>query len=85
MSEFTQQDLKRILEGPGNEADEAVWESAAILDTPFTDLGFDSLALLEMAVCIEREYKVQVPEDTVDDLQTPRLVLEFVNDRLLEA
>ncbi|MFI9176338.1 acyl carrier protein [Streptomyces lincolnensis] len=85
MSGITRQDLRRILEGPGNEADAAVWEAAGILDTPFSDLGFDSLALLEMAVRIEQEYTVAVPEETVENLATPRAVLDFVNRRLAEA
>lgn len=85
MSGITRQDLRRILEGPGSEADAAVWEAAGTLDTPFSDLGFDSLALLEMAVRIEQEYTVAVPEEAVENLATPRAVLDFVNRRLAEA
>ena len=85
MSGITQQDLRRILEGADNDADAAVWETAGLLDTTFADLGFDSLALLDMAVRIEQEYTVAIPEGVVEDLVTPRAVLDFVNGRLAEV
>ncbi|MFD7817156.1 acyl carrier protein [Streptomyces sp. NPDC059785] len=58
-------------------------ESAAlngdILDMTFEDLGYDSLALMESASKIERDYGVALPEEAVADADTPRALLALVN------
>lgn len=37
-------------------------------DTPFSDLGIDSMMALEIVAEVEREYKVTVPEDQLQQL-----------------
>lgn len=54
----------------------------ADLDTPFDDLGYDSLALLETVGQIERQYGVTLSDDIVADATNPRELLELVNDHL---
>jgi act minimal PKS acyl carrier protein len=48
-------------------------------DLSFTELGYDSLALLETASRIERDYGVRLAEDRVTDATTPRELLSMVN------
>jgi act minimal PKS acyl carrier protein len=74
MSEFTIDDLKRIMRQCAGE-DESVG-----LD----GLGYDSLALLETASRTEREFGVKLPEELMGDVATARDYLSFVNGRLAE-
>ncbi|MGW6984322.1 acyl carrier protein [Streptomyces sp. NPDC054932] len=75
---FTIADLKRILLGAAG-ADESVDMDGDILDALFTDLGYDSLALLETAAVISREYGIELSDDAVTAVTTPRGFLELVN------
>ncbi|MFD8819572.1 acyl carrier protein [Streptomyces sp. NPDC059627] len=52
-----------------------------VLDTPFTDLGYDSLAMLQATGLIERDYEVTLDE-AIDDAGTPRAYLDAVNRAL---
>ncbi|MFJ6937467.1 acyl carrier protein [Streptomyces sp. NPDC101118] len=76
--EFTTEDLKRILlEGAG--ADESVDLDGDILDTEFEQLGYESLAMLETASRIEREYGITLDDDVLADNPTPRALVAAVN------
>ncbi|MGW7071655.1 acyl carrier protein [Streptomyces sp. NPDC054855] len=78
---FTLEDLKRILlEGAG--AAEGVDLDGDIIDVPFEDLGYESLAMLETSSRIEREYGVTLDEDVVTDAATPRTLIEAVAEQL---
>ncbi len=59
--------------------DDGVDLDGDILDTPFTDLGYDSLAVLEIANKVEKEFDVGLPEDKVGELDTPRAFIDYVN------
>ncbi|MRH90104.1 acyl carrier protein [Nocardia sp. SYP-A9097] len=75
---FTIDDLTRILrEGSG--APEDVDLASDILDLTFEDLGYDSLAMLETASRVEREFGVTLEDSTVIDADTPRTFLAAVN------
>ena len=47
-----------------------------------TDLGLDSLSLLELVVDLEYAFKITVPEDRFPDLQTVEDTARFVLERL---
>ncbi|MDT9693698.1 acyl carrier protein [Streptomyces sp. P9(2023)] len=82
--EFTLDDLRRILlEGAG--AEEGVDLDGDILDEQFEALGYESLALLETASRIEREYGISLDEDVLADAQTPRALIAAVNAQLSVA
>lgn len=49
------------------------------LNTPFSDLGYDSLALLECAGRLESEHGVQLSDDALSELRTPHDLLALVN------
>ncbi|WP_369250093.1 acyl carrier protein [Streptomyces sp. R41] len=76
--ELTLADLTRILRQSAG--DEGIDLDGDILDTTFTDLGYDSLALLEAASRVERELGVKLSEETVGEAETPRLFLALVNE-----
>ncbi|MFF6994342.1 acyl carrier protein [Streptomyces sp. NPDC008313] len=76
---FTLDDLRRILIGVAG-ADEDIDLGGDSADTPFTDLGFDSLALLETAAAVSREYGVTLDDDAVTAVTTPRGFVGLVND-----
>ncbi|MFF4830204.1 acyl carrier protein [Streptomyces sp. NPDC001315] len=79
---FTLDDLRRILrEGAGEDVD----LDGSILDTPFEDLGYESLALLETGVRIGREYGIELDDATLTDIETPRQFIEAVNEQLARA
>jgi act minimal PKS acyl carrier protein len=78
MAEFTRADLNRMLrEGAG--VDEEVDLDGEVLDTPFDELGYDSLALLELCGRVHRELGIVIPDEAVVDMTTPRATLDIVN------
>lgn len=76
--DVTLEDLKRILRESAG-ADEDVDFNGEVLDTDFADLGYDSLALLEAAARITREYGVTLDDDATISARTPRDLLKVVN------
>lgn len=77
-TEVTLTDLKRILrEGAG--ADESVDLDGEVLDVEFADLGYDSIAVLEAASRITREYGIALDDDATTSARTPRALLNVVN------
>ena len=81
MSQFTIEDLKRIMRECAGE-DDAFALAGDVRGVPFEDLGYDSLALMETASRIEREYGVGLPEDEIADIVTPGALVDFVNGRV---
>ncbi len=70
--------LTRMLrEGAGT--DESVELDGDVLDVEFTELGYDSLALLETAARLERDHGIVLDDDAATSAKTPRELLELVN------
>lgn len=59
--------------------EDAVDLDGEILDKSFADLGYDSLALLEVAGRIENQYQVALDEELVAEADTPAKYLDLVN------
>ncbi len=74
---MTIDDLRRIMTECAGE-DETVNFDGDILDTPFVDLGYDSLALMETASRIKEEFGITVPDEEIAVVETPRLLLRAV-------
>jgi act minimal PKS acyl carrier protein len=75
---FTIDDLRRVLlEGAGEAED--VDLDGDILDVEFSDLGYDSLAMLETAGRITREFGVRLDDEATVAATTPRKLLDLVN------
>lgn len=50
-----------------------------ILQTPFAELEFDSLALMEVAARIKQEHGIEITDEVLGDLKTPQMMLDHVN------
>ncbi len=62
--------------------EESVDLEGDILDVPFEDLGYDSLALLNTVGRIERDCSIQLGDDTVEKALTPRDLIDMTNTAL---
>lgn len=54
-------------------------------ETVIADLGIDSLAMLEIVGAMEREFKVQIPDDQLVGLQTINDLVGLLQRRLTLA
>ncbi len=80
IAEFTVTDLDRVLQQAAGAS--PVPLDADSLDAEFSELGYESLGMLETASQIERELGIELDDSTVFDLRTPRAFLLAVNERL---
>ncbi|GAA2501809.1 acyl carrier protein [Streptomyces gobitricini] len=71
-------DLTRMLRESAGE-EEGIDLDGDVIDTPFMDLGYDSLALLQVIGQIQREYGIAIPDDAVVDAETPGALLALIN------
>jgi act minimal PKS acyl carrier protein len=46
---------------------------------PLADLGYDSLAMLELAGHVQRRYGVPIPDEAVERMTTPRSTVDYIN------
>ncbi|WP_405845627.1 acyl carrier protein [Streptomyces sp. NBC_01518] len=81
MAEISLERLTTLLRECAGEA-EGVNLDSDVLDLTFTDLGYDSLAMLEVSGRIEQEYGISLPDEVVSDAPTPRQFLSYVNEGL---
>ena len=65
--------------------DETAQPDREILDLTFEDLGYDSLALMETAAVLQREYGIEIPDDELFTTDTPRALLERANSAVVQA
>ncbi|MDA3645738.1 acyl carrier protein [Saccharopolyspora indica] len=78
---FTIDDLRRILREAAG-VDENVDINGDIHDLEFEELGYESLALLETATRIEREFGVELEDSVITEARTPAALLAVVNGAL---
>ncbi|GAA4688779.1 acyl carrier protein [Streptomyces chumphonensis] len=83
MPEMSIHDLTTLLRECAGE-DESVNLEGDVLDTPFADLGYDSLAVLQTTGRIERDFELTLDEDAVAEAETPREYLAVVNHQLTD-
>ncbi len=81
---FMTQDLRRILESRSGVAEGVDWDNPATMDKSFSDLGYDSLALLELAACVQHEYGVRMPDDSVVLMTDPAAAVDYINHRIAQ-
>ncbi|WP_329564297.1 acyl carrier protein [Kitasatospora sp. NBC_01266] len=70
-------DLTRLLRECAGE-DEAVDLDGDVLDVSFYELGYDSLAILQVTGRIQRDYGIELPEEAIG-AETPREFLAAVH------
>ncbi|CRK55093.1 Acyl carrier protein [Alloactinosynnema sp. L-07] len=78
MNKFDLDDLRAIMRESAG-VDEDVDLDGDIADIEFTELGYDSLAVLELASQVQRKYGVPIPDEAVHEMPTPRAAVEFIN------
>lgn len=76
MVTLTLDDLLRIFEAVAG-ADESVNLDGDIIDIEFTELGYDSIAVLEVVGHVRRQYGISVEEDALADVHTPGGLLDL--------
>jgi act minimal PKS acyl carrier protein len=76
---FTLDDLRAIMR---QSAGEFEVDSVDVANTSYADLGYDSLALLEVTARIRQIADVQVPDDAVAATSTPATTVAAVNSLL---
>ena len=54
-------------------------------DTPFKDLGIDSMMAIEVINEVERLYKIKVPEEELEKIVDLNSVVELIGDKLAAA
>ncbi|MGA5560971.1 acyl carrier protein [Streptomyces platensis] len=81
MTSLTLDDLLTLLRECAGE-DESVDLDGDVLDLPFDNLGYDSLALLNTVGRIERDYGVRLGDDALENAGTPRELIEMTNAAL---
>lgn len=83
MATFTLEHLKAILLACSGQPYDGTLDGD-VIDTPLRDLGYDSLAVLEVASAIQREFGFAVPDEAIELMETSRAILDYVNAELLE-
>ncbi|MFD0773263.1 acyl carrier protein [Streptomonospora algeriensis] len=84
MSGFSLEDLKSIMTA-AVEVDEDVDLDGDIADTPFDELGYDSLAVMEVAARIQQATGVRIGDEAAENLPTPAEMVAYVHNRLAVA
>jgi minimal PKS acyl carrier protein len=84
MAQFTLDDLREIMRASVG-VEEGVDLDGDIGDTEFAEMGYDSLAVLELASQVQRRYGVPIPDEAALEMTTPRKAIEFINTRLVKA
>ena len=49
------------------------------ISTPFTQLGLDSLDVVEVMIAIEEEFHMEIPDVVADKVQNPKEVAEYIH------
>lgn len=57
-------------------------EDSITMDTAFSDLGADSLDVVELIMAIEEEFDLQIADEDVEGITTVGDVVEYVKDRI---
>ena len=73
--------MKEIIAEQLSVEEEIVTESSSFKE----DLGADSLDLFELVMALEDEYSIEIPSDDLQNLLTVGDVMNYLNDKGVEA
>lgn len=82
MSIFTFEDLTTVMRRCAGDSSDVARLNNDALDVPFADLGFDSLAVIEMVTVLERDFGLAFGDDVAAQDRTPRDLIDMVNLQL---
>jgi minimal PKS acyl carrier protein len=85
--DITAADLQAIIRSCADNIDMDVsgLDRPDFLDLSFSDLGFDSLAVVELAERIADESAITIPQHVVDSLTYPRQLLDHLREQPAQA
>jgi acyl carrier protein len=76
MSDVAERVKKIVVEHLGVE-EAKVTENASFVD----DLGADSLDTVELVMAFEEEFKVEIPDDAAEKIQTVKDAIDFISSK----
>jgi len=78
VARFTLDDLRAVLRTDTglDDADEVTPVNAG---REFAELGYDSLAVLELVSQLRRHHGVHIPDEALSEIPTPLRVVDYVN------
>ena len=79
---FTYDDIKHILVERIGFSDDDVPDD---LDTSFSELGMDSLAIVELQLTLQQDYGVTIPDEDAHVMVTLQEAIDYVNRQRLVA
>jgi act minimal PKS acyl carrier protein len=79
VKKFDLEDVQRLLRECGGEVPSA--DLTAFADSRFDELGYDSLAILELTVRIENQYGVRIGDEDMAAIGTPADLVQYVTAR----
>jgi minimal PKS acyl carrier protein len=82
MQQFTAEDLTMIMRNCAGMAASAQLNGTE-LDETYADLGYDSLAVLEIQAQIQQQYGIRVGDEATDHMPTPGATVSYVNTLIL--
>jgi act minimal PKS acyl carrier protein len=85
MPQLTIDRLRDLLREVAGEDDAAETATGDFSELTFEELGYDSLALMELATRIAKDFGVTIDDDQIAELETPAALLEIVNGSLAVA
>jgi len=86
MTTFTLFDLLQLLrESADQDSGVAVIVDENNADRTFDELGFDSLAIFNVAAQIEERYSIQIGYDVMAETKSPRALFSLIQRRLAKA
>ena len=83
-NKFTLDNLRELMQACAGVEDDVDLD-AGIDDVEFEELGYDSLAVLEVASHVQRKYSVPMPDECVDHMKTPRQAVAYINEQFEKA
>ncbi|MEU1488174.1 phosphopantetheine-binding protein [Streptomyces sp. NPDC005752] len=81
MATFTHAELVDYVRRAAGEDDE-VGLDGDIAEVTFADLGYDSVAMVEVTLLVERELGISLPEEKTGKDATPKEFVDLVNELL---
>lgn len=70
MAEVSVESVAAVLREAAGDDDDVQLDEASFQE-PLTDLGFDSLAILEVTALVKREFGVAISDDEMETVRTP--------------
>ena len=61
-------------------------ESEIKLESSLTeDLGADSLEIVELAMAMEEEFSIEIPDEDIEKISTVKDIIDYINDHRAES